>query len=244
MRRACFALLPWCPKPSLSRRSFFLLVPQSQCPKPSLSSHSSFLVVPPQWQRGIRLRFGGVLDVLDPGLRLRLPFIPKTDKSIPRPTADNVTVEVEGVVQFKVVDAKKAVLKIDNLTTAVIPQSTLTLRNAIGALALDEALRSQDRLSVETLAGLQDWQKEWGMVVSLQPNYSVKVAMDLKAEVDIDSANLFQQAAAAATAAAVYRDNPFTLRLREFQLVSTISKNPVFFVPTTIFDFVDGLSHH
>jgi regulator of protease activity HflC (stomatin/prohibitin superfamily) len=132
-----------------------------------------------QYQRGVLFRFGRFAGVRQPGLNLILPWIDKlvkvdlrTRTVILKPqeiiTRDNVTVHVDAVVYFNVVDPERAVIKVEDYTLATEQLALTTLRSVLGQSDLDELLAHRDRIN-ERLRDIIDQHTEapWGVMVTL-----------------------------------------------------------------------------
>ena len=99
-------------------------------------------------------------------------------------TKDNVTTEINALIYFQIVDAKKSVYEIDNLPNAIEKLTQTSLRNVIGELELDETLTSRDTINSKLQAILDDATNKWGVKVNrvelqdITPPESVRVAME------------------------------------------------------------------
>lgn len=99
-------------------------------------------------------------------------------------TRDNVTTEINALLYFQIVDAKKAVYEIDNLPNAIEKLTQTSLRNVIGELELDETLTSRDTINSKLQAILDDATNKWGVKVNrvelqdITPPASVRQAME------------------------------------------------------------------
>jgi regulator of protease activity HflC (stomatin/prohibitin superfamily) len=111
-----------------------------------------------QWERGVVLRFGRLTGIREPGLNLILPWIDRMVKVDLRVetlvlepqeviTRDNVTVHVDAVVYFKVINAEKAVIEVKNYAKATTQIALTTLRSVLGQSELDELLSHRDRIN-------------------------------------------------------------------------------------------------
>lgn len=134
-----------------------------------------------QWERGVVLRFGRLVGVRPPGLNFILPWIDRmvrvdlrVETLVLEPqeviTRDNVTVHVDAVVYFRVIDAQKAVIEVKNYAKATTQISLTTLRSVLGQSDLDELLAHRDRIN-SRLRDIVDEHTEdpWGVqVVTLE----------------------------------------------------------------------------
>ena len=99
-------------------------------------------------------------------------------------TKDTVTTEINALIYFQIVDAKKSVYEIDNLPNAIEKLTQTSLRNVIGELELDETLTSRDTINSKLQAILDDATNKWGVKVNrvelqdITPPESVRVAME------------------------------------------------------------------
>lgn len=132
-----------------------------------------------QYQRGVLFRFGRLRGIREPGLNIILPWIDRLVKVDLRTrtvvltpqeiiTRDNVTVNVDAVVYFNVIDAERAVLQVEDYALATEQLALTTLRSVLGQSDLDELLAHRDRIN-ERLRDIIDQHTEapWGVVVTL-----------------------------------------------------------------------------
>lgn len=144
------------------------------------------LVVPPgvrivsQYERGVQLRFGRYLRTKEPGLRFMIPWVDRMIKVDMRTltwvlderqeiiTKDGVTVHVDAVVYFNVIDPVKAVMEVEDYKTATEQLALTSLRSVLGQSDLDELLSQRDRVN-ERLRQIIDEHTEepWGIRISL-----------------------------------------------------------------------------
>ena len=130
-----------------------------------------------QWERGVVLRFGRLIGIREPGFNVILPWVDRMIKVDLRVetlvlepqeiiTRDNVTVHVDAVVYFKVIDVEKAVIEVKNYVKATTQMSLTTLRSVLGQSELDELLSYRDRIN-ERLRDIIDEHTEepWGVQV-------------------------------------------------------------------------------
>ena len=132
-----------------------------------------------QWERGVLLRFGKFAGMKSPGLNFIMPFVDqliKVDTRIltvtlePQEviTKDNVTIKVDAVVYFRVLDAQKAVVNVEDYVAATTQIALTTLRSVLGQSELDELLAHRDMIN-QRLREIIDTQTEqpWGVLVSV-----------------------------------------------------------------------------
>ena len=131
-----------------------------------------------QYERGVLFRLGRVLGVREPGLRLIVPLIdvlrrvslrivtmPIQSQGII--TRDNVSVDVSAVAYYRVVDATKSVVAIENVAAAINQVAQTTLRKVVGQHTLDQTLAETDRINKSIREILDVTTEAWGVVVTL-----------------------------------------------------------------------------
>ena len=130
-----------------------------------------------QWERGVVLRFGRLSSIRKPGFNIIIPWVDRMVKVdlrvetlILEPqeviTRDNVTVHVDAVVYFKVVDAEKAVIEVKNYAKATTQIALTTLRSVLGQSDLDELLAHRERVNDRLRDIVDDHTEEpWGVLV-------------------------------------------------------------------------------
>jgi len=230
-----------------------------------------FLVVPAvkivkQWERGVVMRFGRYVSLREPGLNLIIPYVDRMIKVDTRVetmvvepqeviTKDNVTIQVDAVVYFRVVGPEEAVMKVVDYEKATSQISLTTLRSVLGQSELDELLAHRDRIN-ERLRNIIDEQTEpWGVMAShvevkdvLLPE-SLQRSMARQAEAEREKRAKIIHAegerAAAATlaeAAHIIALEPISLQLRYMQtLIEMSSERTSTIIPLTL-DVMGALS--
>ena len=129
-----------------------------------------------QYERGVVLTLGKYTGVRDPGLRLVVPFIQRMMKvdirstpiDVPKQeviTKDNVTVGVDAVVYFRVIDAPKAVLETTNYVYATSQFAQAALRDVAGNADMDELLSKRDQISQQIKEIVDAETDKWGIDV-------------------------------------------------------------------------------
>ena len=129
-----------------------------------------------QYERGVRFILGKYVGLMNPGWRLVLPIIQsykKVDlrvKAVDVPnqeaiTKDNISVSVNAVIYYKVREADKAILEVENFYYAISQLAQTTMRNAVGQVDLDQLLSQRDRVS-ESIRSIIDKDSDpWGIQV-------------------------------------------------------------------------------
>jgi len=194
-----------------------------------------------QYEQGVLFRLGRVIGVRAPGLTLIVPLIdvlrrvslrivtmPIQSQGII--TRDNVSVDVSAVAYYKVVDATKSVVAIENVAAAINQIAQTTLRKVVGQHTLDQTLAETDRINVSIREILDVATEDWGVVVTLvelkdiQLPESMKRAMARQAEAErekrakiIAAEGEALAADALGAASDVMLAHPLALQLRNLQ---------------------------
>lgn len=129
-----------------------------------------------QYERGIKFCLGKFTKIMEPGWRIVIPIFQsykKVDirtKAVDVPeqeaiTKDNVSVKINAVIYYKVFDASKSVLEVENFYYAVSQLAQTTMRNVVGSVSLDELLSERDKLSAEICNIIDAATDPWGIKV-------------------------------------------------------------------------------
>ena len=220
-----------------------------------------------QYELGVLFRLGRVLGPRAPGLRLIIPFIdvmrrvslrivtlPIQSQGII--TRDNVSVDVSAVAYFKVVDAVKSVVAIEDVGSAIDQIAQTTLRKVVGQHTLDETLSETDRINRDIRSILDDTTLEWGVEVTLvelkdiQLPDSMKRAMARQAEAErekrakiINAEGESLAAEALGQASDIMMAHPLALQLRNLQSLVEIGvdKNTTVVFPAPLMSTIGEL---
>jgi len=130
-----------------------------------------------EYERGVVFRLGRLIDLKGPGLVIIWPLIDKLVKvglrtvtmDVPSQdiiTKDNVTVKVNAVVYFRVVEPTKAITEVADYEYATSQISQTTLRSVLGQSALDDLLSKRDELNAELQKIIDDQTEPWGIKVT------------------------------------------------------------------------------
>lgn len=126
-----------------------------------------------QYQRGVRFTLGRYSGLMNPGWRLIIPIFQsfqKVDiriKAVDVPdqnaiTRDNVSVKVNAVIYYKVSDAAKAVIEVENFQHAISQYAQTTMRNIVGSVTLDELLAERDQIADRIRETVDKETDAWG----------------------------------------------------------------------------------
>lgn len=194
-----------------------------------------------QWERGVVLRFGRYAGTRSPGLNLIIPYIDRMIKVDTRVetmvvepqeviTNDNVTVQVDAVVYFQVVNPEDAVMKVMNYEMATTQISLTTLRSVLGQSELDELLAHRDRINERLQQIIDEHTEPWGVQVTavevkdvvLPENLQRAMARQAEAERErrakiVHAQGEHQAATELAQAAHIISGEPISLQLRYLQ---------------------------
>jgi len=220
-----------------------------------------------QYKRGVLFRLGRVIGARDPGLRLLIPVIDVLHRVSLRVvtmpiqsqgiiTRDNVSVDVSAVAYFRVVDAIKSVVAIENVHAAINQIAQTTLRNVVGRHTLDETLSETDKINQDIRTILDVVTVEWGVEVTLvelkdiQLPDTMKRAMARQAEAEREKRAKIINAEGESLAAAALGDasdtmmaHPLALQLRNLQSLVEIGvdKNTTVVFPAPLMSTIGEL---
>lgn len=213
-----------------------------------------------EYERGVIFRLGRLVGAKGPGLFLIIPFVDRMVKvdlrvitlDVPPQdviTKDNVTVRVNAVVYFRVVDPEAAVVKVLDYIRATSQISQTTLRNVLGQSELDELLSARDQLNQELQKIIDEHTDPWGIKVSTVEIKDVELpetmrrSMAAQAEAErerrakiIHADGEYQASERLADAGRVIGQVPTTLQLRYLQTLTEIAseKNSTILFPIPI----------
>ena len=200
-----------------------------------------------EYERGTVFRLGRFVGLRGPGLVLLIPFIERMMKvdlrvitmDVPAQeciTVDNVTVKVDAVIYFRVVNASDAVLKVLDYIKATSLLASTTLRNVVGQSELDELLAHRDKLNEKIQVVVDEGTNPWGIKVSMVEVKDVELpagmqrAMAAQAEAErerrakvVHAEGEYQAAEKLAEAARVISAQPVALQLRYLQTLTGIA---------------------
>ena len=221
-----------------------------------------------EYERGIKFRFGKFKKIMKPGWNLVLPIIEsykKVDirtKAVDVPeqdaiTRDNVSIRINAVIYYKVFDASKAILAVERYQYAVGQLAQTTMRNAVGAVSLDELLSERDKISTEICKVIDEATDPWGIKVENVELKDVKLPEEMqrviakvaeaereKEAVITKSRGEKEAADNLAKAAEVLSSSPGALHLRTLSTLNDLSSDQsntiIFAVPIEVLRAFDG----
>ena len=200
-----------------------------------------------EYERGVVFRLGRCIGVKGPGLILLVPMIDRMQivslrtlvMDVPPQdviTRDNVTVKVNAVIYFRVIDPTRAIIEVENYLFATSQLSQTTLRSVLGQSDLDHLLSDRDRVNAELQAIIDRQTDLWGIKVSSVEVKDVELpeemrrAMARQAEAErerrakvIAADGEYQAAAKLGEAAEVIEKHPVALQLRYLQTLAEIA---------------------
>lgn len=220
-----------------------------------------------QYEKGVLFRLGRVIAVREPGLRLIIPVIDRlrevSMRIITMPiqsqgiiTRDNVSVDISAVAYFRVVDAEKSVVAIENVHAAIDQIAQTTLRKVVGQHTLDQALAETDTINADIRQILDTTTLEWGVEVTLvelkdiQLPEAMKRAMARQAEAEREKRAKIIAAEGESLAAAALGDasdtmvaHPLALQLRNLQTLLDlgVDKNTTVVFPAPLMSAIGDI---
>ncbi len=210
---------------------------------------SSAVTVAKEYERGVVFRLGRLIEIKGPGLFIVIPFVDSVVKvdlrtitlNVPPQeviTRDNVTIKVNAVAYFRVVEPKKAIVQVENFLVATSQIAQTTLRSVLGQVDLDHLLSERDAIN-ERLKTIIDTQTApWGVNVSAVEVKDVELpqqmqrALARQAEAErerrakiIAAAGEFEASEKLSQAARVIASEPIALQLRYLQTIAEVGNS-------------------
>ena len=216
-----------------------------------------------EYERGVIFRLGRVITAKGPGLIILIPVIDKIVKVSLRLVAmdvdpqdvitrDNVSVKVNAVIYFRVIDPTKAIVEVENYTYAMSQLAQTTLRSVCGQAELDELLSAREKINSELQEILDTHTDPWGIKVAtvelkhidLPQEMQRAMARQAEAERDrrakiINAEGERQAADKLSEAAVIIEQHPVALQLRYLQTVNEMASEnnttTIFPIPIDLF---------
>lgn len=202
-----------------------------------------------EYERGVVFRLGRLIGLKGPGLFILIPFIDKAVKvdlrtitlNVPPQeviTKDNVTVKVNAVAYFRVIDASKAIVQVENYLVATSQISQTTLRSVLGQVDLDQLLSERDQINERLQTIIDEQTHPWGVKVSVvevkdvELPQSMQRALARQAEAErerrakvIAADGEYEASEKLSAAAKVISAEPGALQLRYLQTMNEIGSS-------------------
>ena len=217
-----------------------------------------------QYEKGVVFRFGKIIGIKEPGLNWVIPFIDQIRKvdlrTITLPvqkqqiiTKDSVSVDVSAVAYYKVVDAVKSIVAIENVMNAINQIAQTSIRNIVGKFQLDQILSERETINQEITQVLESHTASWGIEVTsvemkdMELPEGMKRAMAKQAEAErekrakiIAAEGEFLSSQKLADTADIMAAHPIALQLRNLQTMAEISveKNSTIIFPAQFMNTV------
>lgn len=225
-----------------------------------------------QYERGIKFSFGKYTGMMEPGWRLILPIIQSyrrvdiRTKAVDVPdqeaiTKDNVSTRISAVIYYKVIDASKAILEVEDYFFAVHQMAQTTMRNVVGEVELNDLLANRDKIAERIRSIVVETSTSWGLEVLSVELKDIILPEDMKrtmakqAEAErekkatiINSEGEVIAAENLAKAANLMSSSPGALHLRTLNSINDISSDQsntvVFAIPLEVLRAVEGVTTH
>ncbi len=221
-----------------------------------------------EYERGTLFRFGKFKRIMNPGWKVVIPiidFYKKVDirtKAVDVPeqetiTKDNVSVKINAVIYYKIFDASKAILAVEDYYYAVGQLAQTTMRNVVGSVTLDELLAEREKISEEICKIIDKATDPWGIKVENVELKDVALPQEMKrviaraAEAEREKIAVITKASGEveasnnlAKAAKIMSDTPGALHLRTLSTISDISSDQsntiIFALPVEVLEAIKG----
>ncbi|MBF2079694.1 MAG: slipin family protein [Synechococcales cyanobacterium T60_A2020_003] len=206
----------------------------------------SGLKVDREYQRGVIFRLGRYKGTMGPGIYWIIPGVDqkvqvdirtKTVDITPQEavTADSVTIRVNAVLYYRILDANRAINKVENYEMAVYQTAMTTLRNVVGQAILDEILQNRDAINDKVQTIVDELTEPWGVVIEHVEMKDVEIPLGMQRAMAKEAEATREKRARLIKAAAEYEaskmltqaarniaENPAALELRRLQMLTEI----------------------
>jgi len=220
-----------------------------------------------EYERGVVFRLGRLVELRGPGLRFLIPLVDQMVRvdlrtvtlNVPPQeviTKDNVTVRVNAVAYFRVLDPDRAITDVEDYLVATSQIAQTTLRSVLGKAELDSLLGERERLNQELQTIIDEQTEPWGIKVStvevkdveLPQDMQRAIALQAQAERErrakiIGSEGEYQAAQKLSDAADIMSQNPATMQLRYLQTLLQIGVNNTTIVFPLPIDLMDAFKN-
>ena len=224
-----------------------------------------------EYERGVLFTLGKFSKVMNPGWNIVIPVFQSYQKidirtkavDVPEQeaiTKDNVSININAVIYYKIFDAKKAIIDVENFYYAVSQLAQTTMRNIVGAVTLDELLSKREKISSDICKIIDEATDSWGVKVENVELKDIALPIEMKrviarvAEAEREKQAVITKADGEviasnnlAKAAKTLSDAPGALHLRTLSTLNDISSDQsntvIFAIPIEILDAIKGLSN-
>jgi regulator of protease activity HflC (stomatin/prohibitin superfamily) len=200
-----------------------------------------------QWETGLVFTLGKLSGKVSPGLNMVVPGVQRLvridtrvrNRDLPQQaviTADNVTAWIDAVIYYKVVDAQKATLNVQDYENAVRDRAKVVLRDIVGETKLDDLLAHREEVAAKVRAAVEQFVSQWGLHVELIALQDIQLPQQMqeviakkaiaerdrqyviiKSQADLESAKNF------AEAARILSESPGAMELRRLEALQNLS---------------------
>ena len=223
-----------------------------------------------EYERGVKFTFGKFSSIMNPGWNVVLPIFQsykKVDirtKAVDVPeqdaiTKDNVSVRINAVIYYKVFDASKAILEVENYYYAVSQLAQTTMRNVVGSVSLNELLGEREKISSEICKIIDEATDPWGIKVENVELKDVSLPEEMKrviakaAEAEREKEAILTKAQGEveasknlAMAAQTMATTPGAMHLRTLSTINDVSSDQsntiIFCLPIEVLEAIKGKS--
>lgn len=223
-----------------------------------------------EYERGVKFSKGKFSKIMQPGWNLVLPIFESYKKidirtkvvDVPEQdviTKDNVSVRINAVIYYKIFDASKAILEVENFYYAVSQLAQTTMRNVVGSVSLNELLGEREKISIEICKIIDEATDPWGIKVENVELKDVSLPEEMKrviaraAEAEREKEAILTKAKGEveasknlAIAAETMSSTPGALHLRTLSTINDISSNQsntiIFYLPIEVLEAIKGKS--
>jgi len=224
-----------------------------------------------QYERGVKFTFGKFTGIMLPGWRLVIPIFQTYKKvdirtkvvDVPEQdaiTKDNVSVKINAVVYYKLFDASKAIIEVENYFYAVSQLAQTTMRNIVGTVTLDQLLSERETISANIQDIVDKATDDWGVKVENVELKDISLSEEMKrviarvAEAEREKLAVIKKSEGEAEAAAnlaeaahILSEAPGALHLRTLETINDVSSdqsNTIFFaMPVEVLEAFKGISN-
>ena len=223
-----------------------------------------------EYERGVKFTFGKFSSIMNPGWNVVLPIFQsykKVDirtKAVDVPeqdaiTKDNVSVRINAVIYYKIFDASKAILEVENYYYAVSQLAQTTMRNVVGSVSLNELLGEREKISLEICKIIDEATDPWGIKVENVELKDVSLPEEMKrviakaAEAEREKEAILTKAQGEveasknlAMAAQTMATTPGAMHLRTLSTINDVSSDQsntiIFCLPIEVLEAIKGKS--